>query len=369
MCEYRTMTERLDWPEIGAQLRRARVTAGYSQEQLGQLIGLDRTMVAKCEAGTRKLDALELTRVSSALGLPLTHFLSAPPAVLSRRQELVDDTATSAARDSFRLEAELASWLRDVRQLVDLGLLVPRPPVRFAERLDGVEGAREAAVWIRDQLGIGVDPLPTLVEVAERLGQLTLVTDIPGVGASIIDDDIAVAVVSTHGQPARRRATAAHELGHMVLGDEYSSDLGVHSSRDERERLVEAFAAEFLMPTSAIDRDCGAAAPEERRRALVSYAARYRVSWSLLLGQAVRVGAISEQARAALALRTPTRVEFMEAVGFTPQPDFAALRVPPSVARAVLQAVEQSAITPARAVELTRGQLAARDFEAGSAGE
>jgi transcriptional regulator with XRE-family HTH domain len=364
------MTEQLDWREIGAQLRRARVAAGRSQEQLGRQIGLDRTMIAKCEAGTRKLDALELTRISLALGLPLTYFLSAPPAVLSRRRELADDaTATGAARDDFRLEVELAGWLRDVRQLVELRLLVPRPPVRYPGRLDDVECARRAAVWTREQLGVGDDPVPTLVEVAARLGQLTLVTDIPGVGASIVDGDVAVAIVSTHGEPARRRATAAHELGHMVLGDEYSSDLGVHSSRDERERLVEAYAAEFLMPTAAIEPRRETATAEETRRTLIRHAAHYRVSWTLMLGQALRAGAIDEQSRSVLALHTPTRVEFMEAVGFTPQPDFAAIRVPPGVARAASQAVDQGAITPARAAELTRGQFAASDFEAGSAGE
>jgi Zn-dependent peptidase ImmA (M78 family)/DNA-binding XRE family transcriptional regulator len=363
------MTDQLDWREIGAQLRRARVAANYSQEQLGRQLGLDRTMIAKCEAGTRKLDALELTRISTTLGLPLAYFLTPPPAVLSRRRELVEENPTSAARDSFRLEAELSTWLHDVRQLMDLGLLAPRAPVRYPRRVEDHECARKAADWIREELGIGDEPLETLVEVAERLGQLTLVTDIPGAGASIVDDDVAVAIVSTQSEPARRRATAAHELGHMVLGDEYSSDLGVHSSRDERERLIEAFTAEFLMPVKAISPSSRPESAEETRRTLIGYAARYRVSWTLMLGQALRAGLINEQLRTNLTLRTPTRAEIMDAVGWTPQPDFAAIRVPPSVARAVSQAVEQNAITPTRAVELTRGQLSPGDFEAGSAGE
>ncbi|WP_372511785.1 ImmA/IrrE family metallo-endopeptidase [Carbonactinospora thermoautotrophica] len=42
--------------------------------------------------------------------------------------------------------------------------------------------------------------------------------------------------------------TAAHELGHFVLGDEYSNDVGIHASRQDREQVVEAFAAELLLP-------------------------------------------------------------------------------------------------------------------------
>ena len=364
------MTDQLDWQEIGAQVRRARMAAGLSQEQLGAKIGLDRTMIAKCELGKRKLDALELTRLSAALSLPIMHFLSRPPAVLSRRTaEMVDEVPTNAARDTFRLEAELADWLRDVRLLMELGVLTPRSPVHYPDKVTDAEGARRAARWLRTHCKVELRPLDALVEVAEQLGQLILVTDIPGEGASVVDDDVAVAIVSTHGAPARRRATAAHEPGHMVLGDEYSSDLGVHSARDERERLIDAFAAEFLIPGKVFAEAELAGSAEEVRPTLIELAAKYRVSWSLVLRQACVASAISEQVRGGLVARTPTRAEFMDAVGWVPQPDFESIRVPPSVAGAVTEAVHRDLITATRAAELTRGQIIESDFEAGGAGE
>ena len=155
----------------------------------------------------------------------------------------------------------------------------------------------------------------------------------------------------------------------MVLGDEYSSDLGVHSSRDERERLIDAFAAEFLIPSKVFTELGSAGDADEVRPALVKLAAAYRVSWSLVLRQASASGAINEQVRASLRSRTPTRAEIMDAVGWVPQPDFESIRVAPGVARAVLTAVQQNAITPARAVELTRGQVVESDFETGGSGE
>jgi hypothetical protein len=84
----------------------------------------------------------------------------------------------------------------------------------------------------------------------ERMGLFVAVVDLPGEGASILDGDLAAAVVSRLGDPGRRRATAAHELGHVLLGDEYSSDLGVHASRASREAVIDAFAAELLLPTA-----------------------------------------------------------------------------------------------------------------------
>lgn len=109
-----------------------------------------------------------------------------------------------------------------------------------------------------------------MMNVCEGAGQWVLVTDLPGDGASLVDGDIAVAVVSTMGDPGRRRATAAHELGHLIIGDEYSSDLGVSNSRADREAVIDAFAAELLLPVQAVAAGCGAG-PVTRDR-LVEFA-------------------------------------------------------------------------------------------------
>jgi hypothetical protein len=49
--------------------------------------------------------------------------------------------------------------------------------------------------------------------VCEQVGLLAAVVDVPGDGASVLDSDLAVAVVSSHHDPGRRRATAAHDAG------------------------------------------------------------------------------------------------------------------------------------------------------------
>ena len=56
------MSEDYEWRAIGERLRRTRLIAGMSQAELGKKVGLDRTMVAKIEAGTRRIGALELTQ-------------------------------------------------------------------------------------------------------------------------------------------------------------------------------------------------------------------------------------------------------------------------------------------------------------------
>ncbi len=343
---------------IGRRVRAARLAARLSQDDLGRRLGLDRTMIAKIEAGTRRLDAVELVRLGDCLGLSLDHFLRERPAVLSRRSGLLEEEATDAGRGSFQIEAALVSWLHDARQLRALGLLEPQPILTYPETVDSEAAAVKAAGWVRERSRLGREPVETLVKACQDAGLLVAVTDLPGDGASVRDGDLAVAVVSRQGDPGRRRATAAHELGHLVLGDEYSSDLGVHASRAGREAVVDAFAAEFLLPSEVI------AAADFSRDTLVRLASTYRTSWSLAVRQAVRAGALRRGDAQSWLPLTPTRSELLDATGWTPQPDLEWIRVPPAFAHAVLEARSRHLITTDRAVELMRGQIGEEDLPA-----
>jgi len=366
MCDYRTMSVGVEWADVGERVRAARLAAGLTQEELGARTGLDRTMIVKIESGNRRIDAMELVRLSSALQVPVDFLLRPVPLVLSRRTGVATEEAdTEVARESGRLDLALVAWLHEVQQLVELGVLLPGPLLRAEVPVDSKAAARELALWIRKQLGIDLDVIDSLVELCERAGQYVLVTDVPGEGASVVDGDLAVAVVSLHGDPGRRRATAAHELGHLVIGDEYSSDLGVHESRADRESLLDAFAAELLLPSEVLIEERGAADGISRDQ-LISLAARYRTSWSLAIRQAAHAGVLSAQARHDWGRSTPTRSEFMEALGWAPQPDLEAIRVPPRYAHAVIEAWRRGALTATRAVELMHGQISTADLPAGA---
>lgn len=360
------MSGDVEWGDVGERIRVARLAAGLTQEELGTRAGLDRTMIVKIESGNRRIDAIELVRLSSALRVPMDLLLRSTPLVLSHRVGvLAGDADTEAAKESGRLDLALVAWLHDVQQMAELGVLQPEPLLRAETAVDSEAAARDLALWIRGRLDAGSEPIDSLLELCERAGQHVLVTDVPGEGSSVVDGDVAVAVVSLQGDPGRRRVTAAHELGHLVVGDEYSSDLGVHASRGDREALLDAFAAELLLPVGVLAEECGTSQVISRDQ-LIKVAARYRTSWSLAIRQAVQAGVLSGQDRRDWGRSSPTRSEFMEAVGWAPQPDLEAIRVPPHYAHAVMEAWRKGAITAARVVELMHGQITAADLPAGA---
>ncbi|MEQ4300857.1 XRE family transcriptional regulator [Plantactinospora sp. B6F1] len=353
--------EQQDWRRVGEHLRQARLSAGMSQQDLADGVGLDRTMLAKVEAGSRRLDGVELSRLSRALGVSMEYLIEPRPAVLSRRTAMLSkETDTEAARSAERLEIALVEWLRNVQQLITIGVLQAPPLIRYPGRVSSEADARRAAQWLREQTGFGDEPIDSIMDLCERAGQWVLVTDLPGDGASLVEGELAVAVVSTQGDPGRRRATAAHELGHLIVGDEYSSDLGVSTSRADREAVIDAFAAELLLPASVMAREQGAG--NAIRARVIKNAALYRTSWVLALRQAEQAGVIDAATRRALSAPRPTRAEFMEALGWAPQPDLAAVRVPPSYAQAVIEAWRASRISRTRAVELMYGQITDADL-------
>ncbi len=124
----------------------------------------------------------------------------------------------------------------------------------------------------------------------------------------------------------------------------------------------EAFAAELLLPSQVLISNAGTDGIS--RSQLVELAARYRVSWSLAPRQPSHVGVLDSDSQRAMARVRPTRSEFLDALGWAPQPDLASIRVPPGYAHAVLEALQRGAVTPSRAVELMRGQVSLADLPA-----
>lgn len=354
MCGYRYMRLEEGWAAIGERVRRARVAEGLSQQQLAREIGLeDRTAVSKIERGDRKIDGMELARLSRALNVPLDQFIQDPPLVISRRGGLVAEETTDAERAAFRIQTALVSWLNDVRQLRGLGLLRPPRLVTYPGSVTSFADARRAAIWLREHLKLGVKPTESLMSVAERIGLLYAVVELDGDGASLVSDEAAVSVIDLKQEFGRRRSTAAHELGHVFLGDEYSSEIAVHASKSEREALIDAFASEFLLPAAVLQGKAGRLS----RNDLVGVAARYQVSWSLAIKQAETAGTVDEAQAKEWGGRCPTHAEFMDALGWVPRPDFESMRVSPLVAHAIMEAYTGAYIASGRAVAMLRGQI------------
>ena len=292
---------------MSSRIAEARELAGLTQEQVSAATGLGRTVIAKIEAGSRKLAATELVVLAEVFDRPVDWFFRAsPPAVVGRRSD------PAVGGRSRVLDSKVERIARDVDFLFDEGE-VPQVTRIELDPPSTVEASEDAAVELRGKLGVQEGPMLGLQTHAERAGLFSFSLDLGKAGgdaAYVAVRDLGVAVVNGALEPGRRRFNLAHELGHHVFQDAYAPEVGL-SPLDDNEKLINAFAIHLLLPR----RDVQVLMSEfegDPRLAAVAAAVRHRLSWTAVCAQLRNLGAIDAGTREELASRPPSRADFIE---------------------------------------------------------
>jgi Zn-dependent peptidase ImmA (M78 family)/transcriptional regulator with XRE-family HTH domain len=348
------------WAEIGGRVSAARERAGFTQQELGCRLGLHRSAIGRLESGQRELDALELAQLAETLGRTVDWFLTRPPtSIASHRDGLSSD------HDVQRLEDELERVSRDVELLTEVHAL----SVQSAALPSGVTdlaGAEAGAMAARTLLGLGSGPLVDLQAAVEKVGLLAFSLDLgPGVidGGYIRVGDVGVALVNGTADPGRRRFNLAHELGHHLLADEYTADFGLGTARENREALINAFAAHLLMPGSSIRSRWAELLQEwdDPRTRLIALAVEFRVSWSALVSHALTLELISRTEFEILQGRRPTPADYFE-IGVRFEEELKPPGLAPAYSQAAVRAYKRGVISADRAIELLRRTVTVDDL-------
>lgn len=351
MCDNRTMGQATirTQADLGQRIAQAREDRGKTQAELASLVGLDRTAVVRLEAGSRKVSATELVAIASALDRPIDWFVTeSPPAVISRRQ------SPAADRLSQRLDLALENAARDIAFLVEQGILPHRGrPHYTAPR--SFEDAENLARSIRRDAGLQEGPIHDLQSVGERLGFLAFSFALgPDSGDAVYAEvsDLGVAVINGVADAGRRRFSLAHELGHHVIGDAYEPEPRLGTS--DTERMLNVFAAHFLMPRSAVQNTWDEFRDRSTRLAATAVAVRFRVSWTAACNQLRDLGIIDGRERDLLVENDLRKGEMLE-LGERWVPELEPPSVPPGYAKAVVNAYRARRLTRVRTVELLHG--------------
>ncbi len=182
-----------------------------------------------------------------------------------------------------------------------------------------------------------------------------------GDAAYVEVNDIGVAVVNGTTDPGRRRFSLAHELGHHVVGDAYEPEPRLGAS--DTERMLNVFAAHFLMPRSAVQNTWDEFRNQSARLAGTAVAVRFRVSWTAACNQLRDLGIIGSRERDLLVEDDLRKGEILE-LGERWVPELEPPSVPPAYAKAVINAYRVRRLTRARTVELLHGTVTESDLPA-----
>ncbi|WP_067487380.1 helix-turn-helix domain-containing protein [Actinomadura hibisca] len=340
---------------IGERVAEARAGAGLTQAQLASAIGIGRSALAKIETGARRVSATELVAIAQELRQRVEWFIApGPPSIVSYRA-LKSDVAPQA------IDMQLNAIVRDVEVVAaeSPGLIGDQPDAIPPPR--SIADADQLAAVARRDLGLSVtQPALDLANLVTAIGLLPFSVHL-GEGAdagTVLLPIGGVAVINGDLRSGRRRLALAHELGHYLIADPYTTDWRISESDDEAlEALLDRFARALLLPEIDLGTrwNTWMELPDETLRdAAVRAGSHYRVDMATLARRLYELRLVSaDQANAIRQVRT-RRADIVEK-NLVVHDELAPVALPRPYERAVLSLYRSETVTADRAIGLLLG--------------
>lgn len=251
-----TLTQR----ELARRLAQARERARKSQQEVADALGLSRSAISQMESAARQVSSLELLRLAELYGLEVRDLLEGRDphrefSALYRAQGVVDRGVERAIEESLPLFRAVGD-LEDVIEQQEGGgpkLTLSWPLPAGPAKADS-EG-RELAGQMREQLGLGAEPITNLPALIFSQGIAVAEHALPAGVSGIfftIRPGRALILVSEDEASARGRFSLAHEFCHALVDRNEKLLISREADASLRERRANSFAGAFLMPIEGV---------------------------------------------------------------------------------------------------------------------
>lgn len=245
------------------RLKQLRLAFGITQTSLAEMVGRASGNISKWENGLQIPEAEAFQRLCEVFGVS-ENWLLEEQIVTSEATPFFfrsQISATSTARDIAEVRLE---WLQDISYKLQESLEFVEVNVPHLEesncKLISDQEIEQIATKCRQAWGLGIAPIPNVVQVMENAGIVCARTTLGHLkmdGVSNwyeLDQRPYVLLVADKANGIRNRFDAAHELGHVVLHrhiskEQYESNYTLLESQAHR------FASAFLMPAESFLRE------------------------------------------------------------------------------------------------------------------
>ncbi len=349
------------------RLKQARLLRGLSLRDLSEKMqnAVSHVSLAKYEQGQIKPSGEILAKLCSALTVPPEFFYRPQRVsvdnVSFRKRKSFDEKATSALLEAVR--SQLENYL-EAEEIVGDQVKF-KNELNFPKEAD-TKAARTLAQEVRDNWGLGEQPIPSLVELLEKKGIRVIEIDEPSKNfdGCQIEGFNAIAVGKRGECPVtRKRFTIAHEFGHVVLNG-WGKKLGL--TEKDLEKIVNPFASEFLMPSSALHTYFGKARTSITMQELIEVKRRFGMSISGIVYALHDIGIVGDNAFKRFQMYT---VNSWRKDGVVNEPEDAAVNAlyseePRRFQRIVLRGISEGNISLSRGAGLLGTEVSALRKEA-----
>ncbi|MGY3034277.1 Zn-dependent peptidase ImmA (M78 family)/DNA-binding XRE family transcriptional regulator [Bradyrhizobium sp. USDA 4354] len=336
---------------IGNKLKVARSASGLSLRGLSEAIDgiVSAQAIGKYERNEDMPSSRALIALAKALDVTEEYLLNEDEIAL----EGVDfrKKVGASSKEEAVLEARAIHMLERylaVEDLLQMRSVDWEQPRSAPHPVTDLRDAEDAARSVREDWGLGNDPIPQLAELLEERGIKIFsfdLDDIDGLAAKVRRKDRAAArviVIKRSTWSERKRFNLAHELGHMVIAP---------SGGVDEEKAAHRFAGAFLVPADVLRAEVGAHRSSISIGELVALKKRFGVSIQALVYRCKDLGIISQAAFSRLfkifAERGWRTAPFEEPETMEPE-----LEEPKRFERLCYRALAEGVIAESRAAEL-----------------
>jgi Zn-dependent peptidase ImmA (M78 family) len=248
-----------------------------TQQEAAEKVKLARTTLIALEKGQRRLRAEELKSMAAAYAVSINALLR-PTSVLANivpRFRAMTADAQDAA-DAALVLNDLAAAQYELESILGIPFRPNYPPERPLGPGDIRDLAEDAAMEIRQRLGIGLSAITDIVSLLElEFGVRVFIYPLSSSrisGLFAFDEKVGACILLNKKHPRERRSiTAAHELGHLIATRAEPDVVDFQSAPQSREeRFAAAFSYSLFMPAALVrrrfnelQRDTGSFSPRQ----------------------------------------------------------------------------------------------------------
>lgn len=285
-------------------IRVYREQVGFSQEELGEQVGVTRQTIAAWEKSERVPSLVQLTKIARALGISLELLLNQPTQSGNKSMQPSSGLLFRADEPSaltFSLRAHLTQKATDYATVENLlGELPVLPQLRPLEGYDEYT-VETVAKEVRGWLGVGeACPLGDSLALLESKGMKVILYPLPNnmSGFSAYTETWGGVIFVNEKHPTERQFfTTLHELAHLIFHrQEYRGQQERPRRNDPREKAANHLAGAVLLSEDMVRRELHAYhtnwLPEPL---LIDIKHRYGISMRTVLYRAAQVGLITDK--------------------------------------------------------------------------
>jgi len=300
---------------VGQRIKSARLLAGLSLRELSATLNgrVSHNAIRKYENGEMMPNSSVLIALSKALEVKTDYFLRPQTIDIShiafRKKSSLTARKTNsikeAIKDNIERYIELETFLNLSNTFVNpIGDIAIR-------KAEDVENAVE---HLLDQWDLGINTLPNVIEMLEdkdiKVVEIKADEKFDGL-SGWANQNIPVLVLNTHFTVERKRFTALHELGHLLL----SIDKEVFSYK-EIEKFCNLFAGAMLLPKATLVTELGEKRNSISINELIYIKESYGISLQAIMARARQLDIISDEQYVRFRMRVNQDQNLKKEIGY-----------------------------------------------------